>query len=133
MARALGIEARTIFTGLLRGEQRLEALADADVVVYPSEDEVFGLVPIEALLAGTPVIVSDDSGCGEVVRSTGGGQLVQVGDARALARAIERALETRPDWPTVAAAAAARVKTLYSDEVVCAQLEQLYLDMVKRS
>src|SRR5437773_387794 len=60
LASALGIEARTTFTGLLRGEQRLEALADADVVVYPSEDEIFGLVPMEALLAGTPVIVSDD-------------------------------------------------------------------------
>ena len=61
--------ARTIFTGLLRGQERLEALADADVVVYPSEDEVFGLVPLEALLCGTPVIVADDSGCGEIVRA----------------------------------------------------------------
>ena len=132
LARALGIEARTTFTGLLRGEQRLEALADADVVVYPSEDEIFGLVPMEALLAGTPVIVSDDSGCGEVVRSTGGGQLIQVGDVRGLARAIEHALEPRPGWPAIAADAGARVKTLYGDDVVCAQVEKLYMDMMER-
>ena len=61
--------ARTVFTGLLRASERLEALADADVVVYPSQDEIFGLVPLEALLSGTPVIVADDSGCGEVVRA----------------------------------------------------------------
>src|SRR5207237_3436788 len=49
-AERLGVGARVIFTGLLRGGERLEALADADVVVYPSRDEVFGLVAVEALL-----------------------------------------------------------------------------------
>jgi glycosyltransferase involved in cell wall biosynthesis len=39
---------RVVFTG--RGAARLEALADADVLVYPSADEVFGLVLLEALL-----------------------------------------------------------------------------------
>src|SRR4030095_9177665 len=69
----LGVEARTIFTDLLQARARLELLASADVVVYPSEHEIFGLVPLEALLAGTPVVVADDSGCGEVVRPVGGG------------------------------------------------------------
>ena len=45
-------------------------------MVYPSAHEVFGLVPLEALLWGTPVIVSGDSGCGEVIGRTGGGQVV---------------------------------------------------------
>jgi glycosyltransferase involved in cell wall biosynthesis len=34
---------------------------------------VFGLVPLEALMVGTPVIVADDSGCAEIVQSVGGG------------------------------------------------------------
>ena len=88
LVRSLGLEARTVFTGLLRGQERLDALADADVVVYPSQDEVFGLVPLEALLSGTPVIVAGDSGCGEIVSQTGGGQVVPLGDVDALARAI---------------------------------------------
>src|SRR5207253_10961808 len=67
---------RTLFTGLLRGRERLEALADATVVAYPGRHEVLGVVPIEALLCGTPVVVSDDSGCGEVIRHTGGGRVV---------------------------------------------------------
>jgi len=58
LVRSLGIEPRTLFTGLLKGQDRLEALADAEVLVYPSQDEIFGLVPLEALLCGTPVIVA---------------------------------------------------------------------------
>ena len=74
LAHAAGVGDRVLFTGLLRGHERLEALADADVLVYPSEDEIFGLVPLEAILCGTPVIVADGSGCAEVVRKVGGGQ-----------------------------------------------------------
>jgi len=130
LVRSLGIEARTLFTGLLRGHERLEALADADIVVYPSQDEIFGLVALEAILAGTPVIVADDSGCGEVVRSAGGGELVPVGDAAALAGAIARALQGTTAR-TAVAAAADRVRALYGDEVVCAQLERLYNEIVE--
>src|SRR5262249_34203449 len=43
IAFALGVGDQLVFTGLLRGRERLEALADADVLVYPSEDEIFGL------------------------------------------------------------------------------------------
>src|SRR5262249_169874 len=68
-ARAAGVAERTRFTGLLRGRERVEALVDADVVVYPGQDEIFGLVPLEALLCGTPVVVANDSGCAEVVRA----------------------------------------------------------------
>ncbi len=48
------LDDRTFFPGLLKGRERLEALADADVVVYPGRDEIFGLVPLEAILAGRP-------------------------------------------------------------------------------
>jgi glycosyltransferase involved in cell wall biosynthesis len=57
----LGLESRTTFTGLLRGGDRLDALAAAAVVVYPGHDEVFGLVVLEALVLGLPVVVAADS------------------------------------------------------------------------
>lgn len=130
LVRSLGIEPRTVFTGLLRAEQRLEALADADVLVYPSQHEIFGLVPLEALLSGTPVIVADDSGCGEVVGATGGGQVVPLGDGDALARAIEGVLDDPSLWRAAVAGAEVRVRAAYGDDVVCAQMEQLYDEMV---
>jgi glycosyltransferase involved in cell wall biosynthesis len=134
LVRSLALDARTTFTGLLRGRDRLEALADADVVVYPSEHEIFGLVPLEALLSHTPVVVSDDSGCGEVVRAVAdghlGGFVVPADDAGALAAAIERALAS-PDASRAAAAAAAdNVRAAFGADVVCAELERLYTEVV---
>jgi glycosyltransferase involved in cell wall biosynthesis len=130
LAQALGVEPRTIFTGLLRGHDRLEALADADVLVYPSEHEIFGLVPLESLLSGTPVVVADDSGCAEVVAATGGGRIVPLGDAGALAQAIESILDNPAHWRAAAAGAATRVRSLYGADVVCAQLDELYGEVV---
>jgi glycosyltransferase involved in cell wall biosynthesis len=133
LVRELGVEARTVFTGLLERGGRLEALADADVVVYPSEHEIFGLVPLESLLAGTPVVVADDSGCGEIIRSVGGGQVAPLGDAGALADAIRRALDDACGWRAAAVAAQPRIRELFGDHVVSARMEALYAEMVGRA
>ena len=93
---------------------------------------MFGLVAIEALLCLTPVIVADDSGCGEVIRETGGGQLVPPGDATALRAAIENALTNRDRWKQDATAAAVRARR-YASEDVCATLEGIYLDVRARA
>jgi glycosyltransferase involved in cell wall biosynthesis len=114
----------------LRGQERLDALADADIVVYPSQDEVFGLVPLEALLSGTPVIVADDSGCGEIIRQTGGGQVVPTGNVDALARAIGAMLEARADWRAATEPAAGRIRAAFGEDDVCARVEALYSEMV---
>ena len=132
LIRTLGVEPRTVFTGLLRGRARLEALTDADVVVYPSEHEIFGLVPLESLLVGTPVVVADDSGCGEIVRHVGG-DVVPLGDADALALVIDRILDDPPRARAAVAAAAARVRAAYGDDVVCAQVELMYGEIVGRA
>lgn len=93
---ALGLAPRVLFAGLVTGEARAAVLADADVLVYPSSDEIFGLVPFEGLLAGTPCVVSDDCGCGEVVRRARAGDLVRFGDERGLAEAIDGLLGDGP-------------------------------------
>jgi glycosyltransferase involved in cell wall biosynthesis len=123
--------ARTRITrlGLLRGAARLDALAAADVVVYPSRDEVFGLVPMEAVLCGRPVIVSDDSGCADVVRETGGGLIVPWGDERALASAIDGVLKDATSWTARVATAAARVRRAFATDVICERLEQVYQEV----
>jgi glycosyltransferase involved in cell wall biosynthesis len=129
-SRDAGVAHRTIFTGLLRGRERLEALADADVVVYPSEAEVFGLVPLESLLCGTPVIVADDSGCAEIVGAVGGGQIVPLGDVAALGRAIDQVLDHPARWRSAAADGAARVRARYAGDSVCGRLDEVYRELV---
>jgi glycosyltransferase involved in cell wall biosynthesis len=128
LVRSLDLEPRTLFTGLLRGRERLDALADADVVVYASEQEIFGLVPVEALLCGTPVIVAGDSGCGEVVRQVGGGRLVPVGDVAALTQAITAVLGVPKK--AIVDGAADRIRSKFGADTVCRQLESVYRDMV---
>ena len=130
LAAALGVADRVRVVGLLRGRERLEALADADAVVYPSEHEIFGLVPLEALLCGTPVVVGGDSGCAEVIRSTGGGEIVAVGDVEALASAVRRMLRAREWWRYVVPRAAAVVRARYGGPTVCAELATMYGEMV---
>lgn len=54
-----GLEDRVIFTGMLHGAERIEALVDADLFALTSYQENFGIAVIESLAAGTPVLISD--------------------------------------------------------------------------
>jgi glycosyltransferase involved in cell wall biosynthesis len=93
-AAAAGVQG-VRFVGLLRGEERLSLLADADVLVYATQAEVFGLVPFEGLLCGAPVVVADDCGCGELIREAGAGLLVRYGDVDGLRARIRTLLSDR--------------------------------------
>lgn len=123
---AIGLSSRATFTGLLTGRERLDALADADVVAYASKDEVFGLVPLEAILCGTPVVVADDSGCGEIIRNVGGGLAVREGDAKALTEALTTILDAAPTWRQAAIKAQPAVRELCRVDTICARLEEVY-------
>ncbi len=91
--KRLALGERVLFVGLLTGPERLAALADADVLAYPSTLEIFGLVPFEGLLAGAPAVVGDDCGCGELVQEARAGVLVRYGDVRALSDALHNLLD----------------------------------------
>jgi glycogen synthase len=65
----LGLAERVHFTGALRGQDVRHAFGMSDVCVMPSVSEPFGLVALESLRAGTPCIVSRESGVAEVVRN----------------------------------------------------------------
>ena len=67
-----------------------EALKEMDLLVLPSSAEGFGLVLIEAMAAGIPVIGTDAPGIRDVVRNGGTGLLVPVGSPQELAEAIRR-------------------------------------------
>jgi glycosyltransferase involved in cell wall biosynthesis len=65
-------------------------LAQADIVVLPSYREGTPRILLEAAAAGLPLVATDVPGCREVVRADENGILVPVGDAKALAGALER-------------------------------------------
>lgn len=68
LAAELGIGGHVFFTGFLRGAERHEVYAAADLFVMPSVSEPFGITALEAMRLGTPVLISKQSGVAEVVR-----------------------------------------------------------------
>ena len=88
-ARAVGD--RVLLHGTIARPQ--DALATAGVLVLPSLAEGFGLVLIEAMAAGVPVVATDVPGIRDVVRHERNGLLVPPRNAAALAAAIKRVLD----------------------------------------
>ncbi len=93
LARRLGVNERVCFTGWLGAEELARELAEASVVVMPSVwPEPFGLVGIEALATGRPVVASCTGGIGDWLEDGVNGLCVKPGDPRALARALNELL-----------------------------------------
>jgi glycosyltransferase involved in cell wall biosynthesis len=88
--RALGIERRVCWTGYVADADLAAVYAMADVFVFPSRYEGFGLPPLEAMACGVPVISSDASSLPEVVGDAG--VLVSPDDADGFATAIKNVL-----------------------------------------
>lgn len=68
-AAELGIADKVIFTGFLRGKEWLQVFRAADLFVMPSVSEPFGLVALESMINGTPVLISKQSGVSEVAKN----------------------------------------------------------------
>jgi glycosyltransferase involved in cell wall biosynthesis len=77
----------TVFLGTLSGEALAQAYANADVFVFPSKTDTFGLVMLEALASGVPVAAYPVPGPIDIVRPDATGALDDD-----LGRAAERAL-----------------------------------------
>jgi glycosyltransferase involved in cell wall biosynthesis len=67
LAYHLGIYDKFLFTGYYKIDEQSDLFAAADVVVMPSVSEPFGIIPLESMSNGTPVIMSKQSGVSEVV------------------------------------------------------------------
>jgi glycosyltransferase involved in cell wall biosynthesis len=92
LAQSLGVATRVEFGSLERNELAARYRA-ADAVVFPSEwPEPFGLVPLEAMACGTPVVASGVGGSGEFLRDGENCVRFKPRDEHALAGAITRLL-----------------------------------------
>lgn len=89
----LSLNDKVKFTGFISSGEKLEAYVDADVLVYPSILEIFGLVPFEAIMCGTPVIVTNDCVCGDLIKESKSGYLVEYDDVNSLKEKMKIILE----------------------------------------
>ena len=82
-----------IRTGWIDGEDIAVAVSAADVFVMPSIQETFGLMAVEAMACGTPVIVFEGTSLPDVIKAPLGGIAVPAKDSVALAGAIKLLLD----------------------------------------
>ena len=94
----LGLSAHVQLLGHRGGEEKLDLLRKARVLVYTSPKEGWGLSVIEANAMGVPVIASDAPGLRESVRDGETGFLVPHGDVRALAERLSALLSDDELW-----------------------------------
>ena len=127
LARRLGVEERFCFKGWLRAEELVVELANASVVVMPSLwPEPFGLVGIEALACGRPVIASATGGIVDWLEDGVTGLGVTPGDAAGLARALNDLLADPQRQGSMGAAGRRMVAARFSPEQHVAALVDGY-------
>ncbi len=126
----LGMRSFTTFPGRLGDDDLHLYYAAANVCVVPSHYEPFGLVAIEAMASGIPVVVSDVGGLQYTVVSEKTGLLCPPKDDQAFAEAIDRIL-SQPDWQLeLGQAARKRVVNNFSWDGVATQLGDLYDSLI---
>ena len=98
-----------------------------DVLTVPSinSTETFGLVQVEAMLSGCPVVATNLPGVREPIRMTGMGQVVPIKDARALADAIVNVLQNRDRYIRPRQ----QVAEMFAIEKTVAAYEKLFGDL----
>ena len=130
---ALGIAAlgdHWEFLGALRPEELppFYGALDCLLVTSVNSTESFGLVQVEAMLCGTPVVASDLPGVRQPVHRTGMGEVVPVGDLMALAEGITKVLADRARYvrPRV------DVERVYDLDVTVSAYERLFVEELRK-
>src|SRR5205085_9520030 len=79
-AAELAVPARVQLVGRVDDQELAALYAAADALVFPSDEEGFGLPPLEALACGTPVVAFDTRALAETLADEPGARLVTRGD-----------------------------------------------------
>jgi phosphatidylinositol alpha-mannosyltransferase len=131
LAAELGITDRVIFAGRVPDAELPGYYANCTVFCSPAlGGEAMGIVLIEAMAAGKPVVASAIAGYNEVIRDGVDGCLFPAGDAEALAASLTGLLRSEPARDRLSAAALARVQD-YAWPGVAARVESVYLECAR--
>jgi len=122
----------TTFTGFISDGELVEALRSSDVVVVPSRFEPFGIIALEAMAAGVPLVVSRVGGLKEIVDDSMDGIEVEPNNPSAIAEATIRILSDKELASRLAARGEEKVKS-YSWENVAKRTLGVYQDAARRT
>ncbi|MFJ4775689.1 glycosyltransferase [Streptomyces sp. NPDC088762] len=126
IARGAGVADRVRFLGAVPCAEVPAVMRSADVVLCPADYEPFGIVPLEAMACGRPVVASAVGGQLDTVVDRGTGRLVPPGDPGALAGAVAELLADAPLREAYGNAGRRRVTSRYGWAHVASATERAY-------
>jgi N-acetyl-alpha-D-glucosaminyl L-malate synthase BshA len=124
LAQDLGVIDRVHFTGVVDGVAEL--LGEANLLLLPSQMESFGLVALEAMASGVPVIASDVGGLVEVVEHGVTGFLAPLGDVDQMAAYAVEILSDCATCKSFSRAACQRARGRFDYRDIVPQYEAVY-------
>jgi len=128
VARQLGITDHVRFIGVVENIESI--LPCAHIVFQPSEHESFGLVPLEAMACGIPVIGTSSGGITEVVEHGQTGYLCEVGEIETMADYAVALLTNQEKAKEMGRKGRERVKNLFAMDEHVKEYENLYEELL---
>lgn len=123
------IDQNIIFTGFRSDVENLYTIMD--IAVVPSKrPEPFGLVAIEALAMGKPVIATNNGGTAEIIANTGLGELILPDDHHALARKVLSYIKCEADRKNIKKRAPVYIKNNFSITSYVREVEKVYHEIL---
>jgi glycosyltransferase involved in cell wall biosynthesis len=131
LADELGVSDSVNFAGMLSREQVRDSMHRANALVSASEVETFGVVLLEAMATGLPVIITRCGGPEEFVTDDVG-RLVDLGDRTQLQQAMAEMIDGYDNWLDAAPDIRAYVESLYGERTVGAKIVEVYNSVIQQ-
>ena len=125
-----GLGDRLILTGYR--DDVPDVLGAMDLFLFPTHSEAFGLVIVEAMAMGVPVVSADCDGVPDIVVHGETGFLVPPTDVQGLTGAVAELLGDEGKRLAFGEAGRARARELFSEEKMCGEMEELYRRLMAR-
>ncbi|MFZ5651476.1 MAG: 1,4-alpha-glucan branching protein domain-containing protein [Bacillota bacterium] len=129
LAGRFGVVSNVDFIGFVNDEGRNQLLAESSVAVFPSIYEPFGIVALEAMAAGIPVVISDTGGLSEIISHGIDGIKVPPGRADVLARYVIELLDHPDQADKLAKNAYKKVLGQYNWKQIAFDTAMVYLEV----
>ena len=132
-AHNLGIDNKVYFAGYCDSKKVQKMYKCADVAVFPSTYEPFGIVALEAMLAGVPTVVSDVGGLNEIIEHGVTGMKSYAGNSNSIADSVLSLLFDKKLCDTVSKNAIKKVKDLYNWNKIAQDTHYVYEQAISQT
>jgi glycosyltransferase involved in cell wall biosynthesis len=132
-AHNLGIDEKVYFVGYCDAAKVQKMYINADIAVFPSTYEPFGIVALEGMLSGTPIVVSDVGGLNEIVEHGVTGMKSYAGNSNSIADSVLALLYDQELCNKVSKNAIEVVKEKYNWNVIAQATFKTYEKAISKS